>query len=127
MEELSDVEAKHKRVIEPLVTRRAELERELWALNHELADAAVKARSDAVNMTMLGRWLAKVDFTKGEPGEGEMRPITRQAVDQLVAKHENRPRQRDRPAERKARKQKKAQPKPENNGRKSTINLEALV
>jgi hypothetical protein len=94
--ELTDVEQKHKKQIDPLVQQRADLERRLHQLNHDIANAAVAARGDAVSMARLAEWLQVVDFKRGNPDIGELRPITRQAVDQLVAKHENRERQPNR-------------------------------
>ncbi len=99
--ELTANEQRHKDRIDELVEARAQAVREQVRLTDEIADACIDARKDGTRMSDLAQWVKVFDLKKNE-----LRSVSRQSVDQLVATHEGRER-RPRP---------RRQPEPSSNG-----------
>lgn len=87
MAELNDVEVRFKRSIGEKVAARADAVKIERELTESIAQLCIEARREGVVMARLAEWVKVVD-----PKTGELRSISRQAVDQLVAAHEGRDR-----------------------------------
>ena len=115
-EQLTDEERRFQRLIAAEVRRRAQAAREEQEATRDIARLCVDARAAGVTMARLAEFVQVLD--KDDEGEGDLklRPVTRQAVDQLVAHYENRER-RPRP---------KRKPATSSNGTTSSIRLDAF-
>lgn len=80
-------EARLSALIEAQVQERADHVRAEQEATQEIARLCAEARRHGVAMARLAELVKVVD-----PKTGELRSVSRQAVDQLVAAHEQRPR-----------------------------------
>lgn len=86
-EELTPNEEEFRKKIDAIVEVRADLVRQEQETTRQIAMLAVEARAADITMEKISSWIKVLD-----PKTGELRSVSRQATDQLVAKHENRPR-----------------------------------
>lgn len=89
-DELTATEKRYKRLLDEQVKARAAATRAVDDHTREIAELCVQARGDGVTMALLASFVKVWDPKRGE--EGELRSVSRQSVDQLVAAHEGRQR-----------------------------------
>lgn len=86
-DDLTDVDVRFRRLLDEQVKVRAEAVRQEREATRAIASLCVDARREGVTMAHLAAWVKVLD-----PKTDELRSISRQAVDQLVAAHEGRDR-----------------------------------
>lgn len=95
-DDLTPEEERYREKLETLSAERAAAVKREREITLEIATLAVDARRDQIRMRMLAQWIKVADK------EGELRPVTRQAVDNMIAAHEGRDRQHRRPRPRRS-------------------------
>ena len=90
--QLTDTERRFADAIGLASERRAQAARAEREATQDIAALCVEARAAGVTMARLAEFVQVLSKDDNGDGPPKLRPVTRQAVDQLVAAFENRPR-----------------------------------